>query len=372
MVNPHYYDIAELLLPNDSVIHPPEWKDRTDSEATYVWSFDIPSEDLKNYCEEIEQDISDPYLLAIAAQFRKYLKNLLPLDNQVNTFRWLYVGQTKQDPAFNRWKGYYKKKTSQRTLNFAMITLVKRRVPHRLVVVSSDGSLNMEAVVAALLNIRVDINGKTANAINRMVCGHSVLNNEHLCTDDEHTRALLKYNRDIEMIECIHCNTEIQINPKTPTDLYAHPCAATGMKRNNMNRSVMVHAKLFTPTYWCPAKKSCQACIVIVPRPTDFLEDLSVDEILLKPQQWKSERQRLILNTFDKEKSKIVCMHCTKNVNQEISVNKCITLRHPCSSNNVRGEKNGRLIRVLSSLFMVHEWCTDKANCKSCIQIVDR
>lgn len=62
MVNPHYYDIAELLLPNDSVIHPPEWKDRTDSEATYVWSFDIPSEDLKNYCEEIEQDISDPYL----------------------------------------------------------------------------------------------------------------------------------------------------------------------------------------------------------------------------------------------------------------------------------------------------------------------
>ena len=35
-----------------------------------------------------------------------------------------------------------------------MGTLIERRVPHRLVVVSSDGSLNMEAVVATLLNVR--------------------------------------------------------------------------------------------------------------------------------------------------------------------------------------------------------------------------
>jgi hypothetical protein len=67
------------VYPNDSFIFPPEWEDRTDSGATYVWSFNIPTKDVKNYCEEIERDISDhphqitdtnDYRATIAAQFR--------------------------------------------------------------------------------------------------------------------------------------------------------------------------------------------------------------------------------------------------------------------------------------------------------------
>ncbi len=46
-----------------------------------------------------------------------------------------------------------------------MFTLVKRDIPCRLVVVSSDGTKNMEALVAALLNMRVNSDGKKANAI---------------------------------------------------------------------------------------------------------------------------------------------------------------------------------------------------------------
>ncbi len=149
--------------------------------ATYIWSFDIPIEDLKLYCDEIEKDISDHLhcdtetydcRTAIVTQFRNCLENELPLDTKVKVFRWLYVGQTTQSPPFKRWRTYYRKIVRrQRTLTFAMVTLTERNVPHRLVVVSSDGSKNMEAIVAALLNIRVDENGRTANAINRAVCG---------------------------------------------------------------------------------------------------------------------------------------------------------------------------------------------------------
>jgi len=35
-VNPHSFDIARLVRPNDSLIFPPNWKNRTDSGATYV------------------------------------------------------------------------------------------------------------------------------------------------------------------------------------------------------------------------------------------------------------------------------------------------------------------------------------------------
>ncbi len=47
-----------------------------------------------------------------------------------------------------------------------MSTLAEQNVLHRLVMVSSDGSENMEAVVAALLNIRVDGDAKESTAIN--------------------------------------------------------------------------------------------------------------------------------------------------------------------------------------------------------------
>ena len=86
-VNPQYFDIAQLVRSNDSVIFPPEWNHRSDSGATYVWSFDIPVEDLNIYCEEIEKDISDnphqdtetnDYRCAIAAQFRNYLEKKEP------------------------------------------------------------------------------------------------------------------------------------------------------------------------------------------------------------------------------------------------------------------------------------------------------
>jgi hypothetical protein len=84
-VNPHFFDIAQLVRPMDSIIHPPEWNkwnERIDSAATYVWSFDIPIEDIKFYYEEIEQNIYDsPHVDSdihdhrpfIVAQFRNYL-----------------------------------------------------------------------------------------------------------------------------------------------------------------------------------------------------------------------------------------------------------------------------------------------------------
>ena len=145
------------------------------------------------------------------------------------------------------------------------------------------------------------------------------------------------------------------------------------MKRKDGVRSAMVYARFFAKPYWCPTKRSCQGCTVIVPRPSedDPLKDLSLDEILLKPEQWRKKRQQLILNTFDKEKSMIRCMHCRREVPLETDSIIYIILRHCCLLNNVR-VKSGRRARVCSNLFKVHEWCTDKGNCKSCIQIVDR
>ncbi|CAF1342230.1 unnamed protein product [Adineta ricciae] len=35
-VNPHSFDVAQLVLPNDSIILPSKWKHRTDSGATYI------------------------------------------------------------------------------------------------------------------------------------------------------------------------------------------------------------------------------------------------------------------------------------------------------------------------------------------------
>ena len=217
VVNPHFSDIASLVRTGDSIIRPPKWNNRRDSAATYVFSFNIPSKDVERYCNEIENDIFDhpydhgeasaDYRSAIVAQFRNYVERELPLNKGAKVFRWLYVGQTQQNPAVRRWLQYYKKKMSQRTLSFAMVTSIERRVPHRLVVVSSGGSLNMEAVVAALLNIRIDIAGKTANAINRVVCGFNMT--QRTFVGDEHSRALSKYNPNIEMIQCDHCKQEI-------------------------------------------------------------------------------------------------------------------------------------------------------------------
>jgi hypothetical protein len=180
-VNPCFFDIEQLVRLNDSLILPPYWNERNDRGATYVWSFDIPIKDLQHYCEELEKEISDyphrdtrkpdyrPYMVA---QFRNYLDNELPLHEKVEVFHWLYVGQTTQSPASKRWKNYYKKEVpNQRTLTFAMKTLTERNVPHRLVLVSSEGSKMMEAVVAALLNIRVDSDTNELNAINRSMCG---------------------------------------------------------------------------------------------------------------------------------------------------------------------------------------------------------
>jgi hypothetical protein len=60
----------------------------------------------------------------------------------------------------------------QRILNFPMVILAKRNVPNRLVVISSDGSVDIETVVAALLDILVDSDGKESNAINCTTCGN--------------------------------------------------------------------------------------------------------------------------------------------------------------------------------------------------------
>ena len=95
-VNPQIFDIARLVRPNDSLIFPPKWSNRSDAGATYVWSFDIPIGDLKIYCEEIEKDIcenphqeidTNDYRVAIAAQFRNYLEKESTLDNRAKVFR---------------------------------------------------------------------------------------------------------------------------------------------------------------------------------------------------------------------------------------------------------------------------------------------
>jgi hypothetical protein len=213
-VNPYFFDIEQLVRRNDCLIDPPNWDDRTDAGATYVWSFDIPIKNLGRYCEELEKEIFDhphcdtrkaDYRPPIVAQFRNCLENELLLHKKAKVFHWLYVGQTTRSPAFHRWKHYYKKENpQQRTLNFAMNTLTERNVRHRLVVVSCDGNKNMEAIVAALLNICVDSDASQSNAINRTVCGERYTANIPKKVD-EHTRALLKHNREFEMIICVHC-----------------------------------------------------------------------------------------------------------------------------------------------------------------------
>jgi hypothetical protein len=47
------------------------------------------------------------------------------------------------------------------------------------------------------------------------------------------------------------------------------------------------------------------------------------------------------------------------------------TLAHMCSTQTGK-DKNGRRKRVNSNLFYVHEWCSDKTNCQSCIRIVQK
>ncbi len=113
-----------------------------DRTATYVWSFDIPTEDVKSYCEEIRKEISghphrdtdtvDDYCAFIASQSRNYLENELSLRKKVKVFPWFYVGQTTQSAPFKRWTSYYRKKSSQCTLNFPMFILTKRNVLYRL------------------------------------------------------------------------------------------------------------------------------------------------------------------------------------------------------------------------------------------------
>jgi hypothetical protein len=104
----------------------------------------------------------------------------------------------------------------------------------------------------------------------------------------------------------------------------------------------MVYARLFTQTKWCPSKDTCKACAIIVPRPTAIFEDLSLEQILLQSFTWKKERP-----------------------------DGCLLLRHSCGANKNRA-KNGGQVKLTSNLFSVHEWCSDKINCKSCIQIVSK
>jgi hypothetical protein len=124
-VNPHFFDIAEIKLPGQSVIQPPHWNQRIDKGATYVWSFDIPTKNVKGYCEEIEKDISDhpdnnpdsnDYRTAIVAQFCNYLENELPLRKTAEVFLWLYVGQRIQSPPSKRWLCYYEKEKQRSVL----------------------------------------------------------------------------------------------------------------------------------------------------------------------------------------------------------------------------------------------------------------
>ena len=63
-------------------------------------------------------------------------------------------------------------------------------------------------------------------------------------------------------------------------------------------------------------------------------------------------------------------MHCL----EEIYIKKDNTersLRHLCAACS-RKTEYGPLLGVMSNLFYVQEWCPDKVNCKSCIQIVQR
>jgi hypothetical protein len=86
----------------------------------------------------------------------------------------------------------------------------------------------------------------------------------------------------------------------------------------------------------------------------------------------EKNRQRFVLSKFDNEKSKIVCMRCRIEVRwPKNNDGKSADLRHPCLANNGKAVGTGKL-RVKSNLFYVYNWRTDKLNCKSCIQIVER
>jgi uncharacterized CHY-type Zn-finger protein len=218
-----------------------------------------------------------------------------------------------QSPAFKRWKDYYGKIKSQQILEFAMCTVTERNVPHRLVVISSDGSPDMEAIAAALLNIRVDRSGNKSNAINRGVCVYCFKARLDATESKRHALALSKYIRVIEVIECVHCRKEILVRHSMNT-LQGHICQDPDVKKRWGNRN-KVYARLFRQLEWCPRKDTCKACIVIVPRPEDDLSnDLPLSEILQKNIQWKKERQRLVLTRLDIDKNKIMCMHCRKPV----------------------------------------------------------
>jgi hypothetical protein len=226
------------------------------------------SSSLSNTNNSSSSSFSNNYCPPIAAQFRHYLENELPLDKKVKVFRWLYVGQTIQSPPYKSWRSYYKREaTTQRTLTFAMCTLTERDVPHRLVVASSEGSENMEAVVAALLNIPVDSDGKESNAINRVVCGKEYF--WHLPKIiDEQAFAILKFNHETEMIICVHCKTDISTYT---AKIKSHRCAASGLKKKGGRKTAKVYARLFTRMDWCPTKDTCKACAVIVPRSVVFI-----------------------------------------------------------------------------------------------------
>jgi hypothetical protein len=102
------------------------------------------------------------------------------------------------------------------------------------------------------------------------------------------------------------------------------------------------------------------------------MKDLSLPEILFKKDKWKRGRQRLVLSTLDIATSKILCSHCLKKVKKRREQDtSAIQLAHRCSMANAR-DKNGDVKRVNSSVFNVHKWCPDKANCKSGIQIFSR
>ena len=175
-----------------------------------------------------------------------------------------------------------------------MNTLVERKVPHRLVVVSSDGSTQMEAVVAALLNICVDSDKNELNAINRRVCGGGPNQYMSRQTDEQELR-LKEINIDTEMIICAHCNKELHMEPKRRRTIKGHSCPASNLPKRVNGRYAMVCSKRFAQAQWCPNKDTCNACAVIVPRLNDILQDLPPQEILLKNSPWKKERQRLVL-----------------------------------------------------------------------------
>ncbi|CAF1027582.1 unnamed protein product [Adineta steineri] len=114
-VNPHFFDIRELVRRNDSIILPPEWgkwSKPTASAATYVWSFDIPIKYLERYSQEIEEDIHDhphtrDYRPFIVAQFHETeLAHLyfLPKAHKPNTpLRPIMAGLKSPAIKISRW-----------------------------------------------------------------------------------------------------------------------------------------------------------------------------------------------------------------------------------------------------------------------------